>query len=313
MSHGAHKARRGTKRQSGIVASLFAPAKATHSLKAVRQAQAVATNGAMVGLAPEVVDKLNEIVPPTRRSIRLARESENRRHAAVVSVSLAALVGATATAVMSGNPSRPTFASGEETTTTSTLRPVGAASRSESRAPLQEPGVKSMSREGTWSLGSDNTSLDVSSMSKSIANNPQIAALMDQDYSILPAGFNPNHATGDSGNGYAFSQCTWWVYVRRHQLGLPAGSQMGNGGQWAASARALGYWVDNTARHAGDIMVFAPGQDGSSPTCGHVAIIEQVNPDGSVVTSECGVTFQGKTFSRTFTAAQVAAHQVIHY
>lgn len=42
-------------------------------------------------------------------------------------------------------------------------------------------------------------------------------------------GFDPNHVTGDVGNAYAFSQCTWWAYVRRHQLGLPVGSHMGNG------------------------------------------------------------------------------------
>ena len=83
---------------------------------------------------------------------------------------------------------------------------------------------------------------------------------MDQDSSALPANFNPNHATGDVGNAYEFSQCTWWVYVRRHQLGLPAGSHMGNGCQWADSARALGYWVDNTPRHVGDIIVFAAGR-----------------------------------------------------
>ena len=63
-------------------------------------------------------------------------------------------------------------------------------------------------------------------MSKSIADNPNVAVLMDQDSSALPANFNPNHATGDVGNAYEFSQCTWWVYVRRHQLGLPAGSHM---------------------------------------------------------------------------------------
>lgn len=311
MSHGAHRAQKSTQRHS--VASLFSPTKATHSAKAVRQVQAVATNGAMVGLAPEVADKINELAPQTRRSIRLARENEGRRRAAVVSASLATLVGATATAMMAGNPNRPSFAAAEETTTTSTLHPVGAASRSESRSPLQSGSEASLSAEGTWSLGSDSSSLDVSSMSKSIANNPQVAALSDQDSSNLPKGFNPNHSTGDSGNVYEFSQCTWWVYIRRHQLGLPAGSRMGNGAQWAATARSLGYWVDNTARHQGDIMVFAAGQDGSNPTCGHVAIIEQINPDGSVVTSECGAALQGKTFSRTFTASQVAEHQVIHY
>ena len=116
---------------------------------------------------------------------------------------------------------------------------------------------------------------------------------------------------GDSGNAYSFSQCTWWVYVRRHELGLPVGSYMGNGNMWANSARALGYWVDNTPRHVGDIMVFAAGQAGSDAYYGHVAIVEQINPDGSIVTSECGAVMNGKTYSRTYT--NPGDFQFIHY
>lgn len=89
--------------------------------------------------------------------------------------------------------------------------------------------------------------------------------LVDQDAGKLPEGFNLNHATGDSGLAYAFSQCTWWAYLRRHQLGLPVGSYFGNGQDWANSARAHGYWVDNTPRHKGDVMVFRAGQKARVP------------------------------------------------
>lgn len=106
-----------------------------------------------------------------------------------------------------------------------------------------------------------------------------------------------NHPTGDTGNAYPFSQCTWWAYIRRHQLGLPCGSHFGNGGQWANSARRLGYEVNHTPS-VGAIMVFAPGQDGASPTYGHVAIVEAVMPDGSVITSECGAVLRGHPISR---------------
>jgi surface antigen len=148
-------------------------------------------------------------------------------------------------------------------------------------------------------------------MSRAKANNDVVSKLLDVNKDVLPAGFNPNHATGDSGNAYSFSQCTWWVYVRRHQLGLPVGSHFGDGHQWASSAQALGYWVDNTPRNVGDIMVFRTGQEGSSSTYGHVAIVEKINADGSVVTSECGSSYNGKTFTRTFT--NVHDFQYIHY
>lgn len=106
------------------------------------------------------------------------------------------------------------------------------------------------------------------------------------------------HPTGDSGNAYSFSQCTWWVYVRRHQLGLPVGSYFGNGWQWANSARALGYTVNHTPS-VGAIMVFQRGQLGASSMYGHVAIVERVNANGTVTTSECGSNLRGRTFSRT--------------
>lgn len=103
------------------------------------------------------------------------------------------------------------------------------------------------------------------------------------------------------------------MYIRRHQLGLPVGSYLGNGGQWADSARKLGYWVDGTARHPGDIIVFHPGLYQSSAVYGHVAIVEKINADGSITTSECGSRYNGKPFTRTFSKAQQAPFQFIHY
>lgn len=145
------------------------------------------------------------------------------------------------------------------------------------------------------------------------ADNPVVRDLINgRDKGLAPAGFDPNHDVNDHGSTYPWSQCTWWAYLRRHQLGLPMGSRMGNGRDWANSARRLGYWVDNTPR-VGDVMVFRAGQDGSSAVYGHVAIVEQVLPDGSVVTSECGAAYRGKPFTRTFSAASAADHEFIHY
>lgn len=165
----------------------------------------------------------------------------------------------------------------------------------------------------TQAASDTTTTASVQPGSASPVSAAQLQEWMKQDKDALPAGFNPNHATGDSGNAYSFSQCTWWAYTRRHQLGLPVGSYLGNGGQWADSARKLGYWVDKTARHPGDIIVFHPGLYQSSAVYGHVAIVEKINADGSITTSECGSRYNGKPFTRTFSKAQQAPFQFIHY
>lgn len=170
--------------------------------------------------------------------------------------------------------------------------------------------VRTPVEDGSWTLGEH---IDGTKLTGIQADNPIVQDLLNgRDRNQSPAGFDPNHATGDTGNAYAFSQCTWWAYIRRHQLGLPVGSHLGNGADWARSARALGYWVDNTPR-VGDAMVFAPGQDGNSPIYGHVAIVEKVHKDGSIDTSECGAAFNGKPFTRHYSKASAAQHKYVHY
>ena len=117
----------------------------------------------------------------------------------------------------------------------------------------------------------------------------------------MPAGFNPNHAVGTNSNNYPWGQCTWYAYQRRAELGLPSSGNFGNGGEWAASASALGYWVDNTPRHVGDAVVFAPGQADADGAYGHVAVLES-NAKGLGVIS-----------TRTFSAAEAGKFQYVHY
>lgn len=193
--------------------------------------------------------------------------------------------------------------------TRNALTGTGAASRGTTREALE--GYQSTSNDGSWSMPDSDRVTD--KMTVVSADNPVVKSLLNgRDEGQTPEGFNPNHATGDTGNAYAFSQCTWWAYVRRHQLGLPAGSHMGNGADWANTARKLGYWVDNSPR-VGDVICFGRGQYDSDLTYGHVGIVENVGQDGSITTSECGAAYNGKPFSRTFTAEQAKQLQFIHY
>lgn len=129
-----------------------------------------------------------------------------------------------------------------------------------------------------------------------------------QSHSGGSSSSNPGFSSGDSGkNAYDYGQCTWWAYERRHQLGLPVGSFFGNGGQWANSARAHGYRVDQTPS-VGAVIVFAPGQDGASPLYGHVAIVEAVYGN-RVLISESNVRGLGVISYRTLYAP---GHWFIH-
>lgn len=238
----------------------------------------------------------------------------NRRQRAIAIMLLAGLFAGAGTLV-AFQPDVPANAASFNIDTAVTAQTLTAntgtvtVSRSTDRQPIAN--TTGSTAQGEWTMGVD-TEI-TGDVAKKAADNEQVALLITgRDKGATPAGFDPNHATNDNGNGYAFSQCTWWVYLRRHELGLPVGTHYGNGHQWADTARSLGYWVDTTPRQ-GDIMVFERGQDSSSWLYGHVAIVEQVNSDGSIETSECGASYGGKPFTRHFTAEQAAQHQFIHY
>ena len=344
-AHGAHGAH-GVRAVSQSNAQVSAQVSAQTSLAGERLAAISASNGAVVEIPEAVSQRLQELIPQTRRELRLSRLANDRRRRLVFSASLVAMVGAVATTMSLAKVNSMDSRAAEVANAMSTVDDSNVeVSRSTQREPLDsmavidnavnelendvhagsakanaygdavnQPGTASTtsSQSDSWNLGAG-SSFNISEMSRSAADNPQVALLMDKDADVLPKNFNPNHGTGDIGNAYEFSQCTWWVYVRRHQLGLPVGSHFGNGGMWADSARGLGYWVDRTARHVGDIMVFLPGQAGSSSVYGHVAVVEKINPDGSVETSESGSSFNGGTFSRRFEANQLSSYQFIHY
>ncbi|RSX55628.1 CHAP domain-containing protein [Bifidobacterium dolichotidis] len=122
----------------------------------------------------------------------------------------------------------------------------------------------------------------------------------------------PHGNGGDSGrNAYALGNCTWYAYERRKELGMPVGSFFGNGEQWANSASKLGYSVSSKPTY-GAIAVFGRGDFGASTQYGHVAIVEKVNADGSIIISEMNVTGYDQVSTREFTASEASKITYIH-
>lgn len=257
--------------------------------------------------------------PLSRRQAR-RRRTITKYTVGASSCLLAATLAWTAMA-MPGTPTDNTVPS--RTTVTISADTTGAASRSTHRDLLAEYEAINVNSDGKWVFGktaeidaskltsekpkpADEKELDAEA-TKNLQSDAQTIAIVN-DTKIENEG-TVNHATGDTGNAYPWGQCTWWAYVRRHQLGLPVGSYFGNGHAWAHSAAMLGYPVDNKPQ-TGDIIVFQPGQAGASAAYGHVAIVEQVHDNDSITISESNAQGLGVISSRVI--ANAGQYTYIH-
>lgn len=95
---------------------------------------------------------------------------------------------------------------------------------------------------------------------------------------------------------YGYKQCTWWAYNRARDFGISYGEYMGNGSDWKYQA---GYMVSSTpVLHS--VISFNPGQTMSNgqwyadSVYGHVAFVEAVYEDGTLLISESGMNLEGE-------------------
>jgi surface antigen len=123
-----------------------------------------------------------------------------------------------------------------------------------------------------------------------IAQQAATATAVTQD------GFDPGANTGQfagvapaplvaSGglSRFFYGQCTYWANMRYHALTGVWISWIGNADQWVSGAISSG-WVVSGTPHVSSIIVLQPFVQGSG-YYGHVAVVEKINPDGSVLTS----------------------------
>lgn len=133
------------------------------------------------------------------------------------------------------------------------------------------------------------------------ASGSSSAVAGNYSYNISGAVFaapNPNHMAAL--NGGAAGYCTWYIYNRLDQLGAPIPYRMmGNANQWPYYAQRYGYNVSKTAR-VGTVVAT------NESYYGHVAFVEQVNADGSIVVSEMNYVGLYQLTTRTIPASQAA-------
>lgn len=107
-------------------------------------------------------------------------------------------------------------------------------------------------------------------------------------------------------NLYTAGQCTWYVFNRRAQAGSPISTYWSDAKYWTYNAASDGYIVNHTPT-VGAIMQSTAGY------YGHVAYVERVNPDGSILISEMNYTYGPyNTNTRVIPASLVSSYNYIH-
>ncbi|MBE5666057.1 CHAP domain-containing protein [Staphylococcus sp. SS251] len=106
-------------------------------------------------------------------------------------------------------------------------------------------------------------------------------------------------------NLYTAGQCTWYVFDKRAKEGHTISTFWGDAKNWAGQAASNGFKVD---RHPtrGSILQTVNGP------FGHVAYVEKVNIDGSILISEMNWVGEYIVSSRTISASEVSSYNYIH-
>ncbi len=102
-------------------------------------------------------------------------------------------------------------------------------------------------------------------------------------------------------SSYPQGQCTWYVDQRMKQFGQYIHSNLGDAHHWNNRAAREGYQVSSTPKKH-TAVVFEAGQLGADTQYGHVAFVEKVNADGSIIISESNMKGLGVISYRTIDA-----------
>ena len=178
----------------------------------------------------------------------------------------------------------------------------------------------------TWKSEASNYQSATSHLSRTYATDPNYAKklnsiikhyhLTDFDKKEMPSLDKYNHTIhsddqsqssfkpfeeNQGSSSYPQGQCTWYVDQRMKQFGQYIHSNLGDAHHWNNRAAREGYQVSSTPKKH-TAVVFEAGQLGADTQYGHVAFVEKVNADGSIIISESNVKGLGVISYRTIDA-----------
>ena len=160
--------------------------------------------------------------------------------------------------------------------------PKTTASSSVSTASSEDMTVSSSSTTNvnpttpSKNVSSTNTVTNTKSTPTPSASTPSYSGNNSSGYTIPSTHYGTNPGT------YVAPTCTFYV---KSVMGSRVGDYWGNGEDWAASASADGFTVDNNPVAGSTVAVFGPNVRGGS--YGHVAVVESVNKSaGTMVIGE---------------------------
>ncbi|MGX9818464.1 PcsB-like coiled-coil domain-containing protein [Lactococcus lactis] len=160
--------------------------------------------------------------------------------------------------------------------------PKTTASSSVSTASTEDMTVSSSSTTNvnpttpSKNVSSTNTVTNTKSTPTPSASTPSYSSNNSSGYTIPSTHYGTNPGT------YVAPTCTFYV---KSVMGSRVGDYWGNGEDWAASASADGFTVDNNPVAGSTVAVFGPNVRGGS--YGHVAVVESVNKSaGTMVIGE---------------------------
>lgn len=107
-------------------------------------------------------------------------------------------------------------------------------------------------------------------------------------------------------NGYDYGYCTWYAANKRAALGRPVPANLGDAWTWDDRAATAGFTVNRTPAYG------AVAVTDSYRRPGHVAIVEEVYPDGSIKVSEMNTRGWGIVSTRVFEAGRASSFNYIH-
>ena len=143
-------------------------------------------------------------------------------------------------------------------------------------------------------------------------NDAEVGGLQSGELIVVPNGQKvvaslPIALSTFKYNGYDYGYCTYWVALRRIQVGSPLPVGLGDASKWKQNA---------INKYGMEAAVGSPQKGAAAVTstsgAGHVVFVEQVYSDGSILVSEMNHLGWNKTDTRVFSADEAAGFGYIY-